>query len=129
MIWTPQDVLDAKARMGGKGCQQGYAQGEGASKQSKYHNVLTECDGIRFQSKKEAKYYRELCCRVHAGEVRYFLRQVPFHLFGVVYRVDFMEVLKDGRIRYVDVKGFRNRAYINKRKQVMVIYPVVIEEA
>ncbi len=97
-------------------------------KPSKMHNIFETCDGIKFQSKKEAKYYRELLCRVHAGEVKYFLRQVPFDLFGVKYRVDFMEVLKDGRIRYVDVKGFLNRGYINKRKQVMNLYPVIIEE-
>lgn len=98
-------------------------------KPSKYHAILTECDGIKFQSKKEAKYYRELLCRVHAGEVAYFLRQVPFDLFGVKYRVDFMEVLKDGSIRYVDVKGFRTSTYKSKRKQVETLYPVKIIEA
>ncbi len=98
-------------------------------KPSKMHNIFETCDGIKFQSKREAKYYRELLCRVHAGEVKYFLRQVPFDLFGVKYRVDFMEVLKDGSIRYVDVKGFRTSGYINKRKQVMNLYPVRIEEA
>jgi len=98
-------------------------------KPTKYHAIMEECQGIKFQSKKEARYFRELQARVSMGEVRYFLRQVPFDLLGVKYRVDFMEVLKDGRIRYVDVKGFRTQTYINKRKQVMNSYPVVIEEA
>ena len=98
-------------------------------KRSKYGSVVEECDNIKFQSKREAKYYRELKARVYTGEVKYFLRQVPFDLLGVKYRVDFMEVLTDGRIRYIDVKGFRTRGYINKRKQVMNLYPVVIEEA
>jgi hypothetical protein len=100
-----------------------------APRPSKYRSIMEECDNIEFQSKKEARYYRELKARVYAGEVKYFLRQVPFELFGVKYRVDFMEVLKDGQIRYVDVKGFRTATYKAKRKQVMNLYPVVIEEA
>lgn len=99
-------------------------------KPSKYHNVITECDGIKFQSKKEAKYYRELCARVHAGEVEYFLRQVPFHLKGGVrYVVDFMEILSDGRIRYVDVKGHKTAMYRVKKRLVEAEYPIKIIEA
>jgi len=99
-------------------------------KPSKYHSIMEECDGIKFQSKKEAKYYRELLCRVHAGEVKYFLRQVPFHLKGgVKYLVDFMEVMADGKIRYVDVKGYKTKIYEVKRKLVEAVYPVKILEA
>lgn len=99
------------------------------AKPSKYRAVLTECDGIKFQSKKEAAYYRELLCRVHAGEVKYFLRQVPFDLIGgTKYRVDFMEVLADGKIRWVDVKGFRTPIYKMKCRIVEASYPVKIEE-
>ena len=89
---------------------------------------MEDCQGIKFQSKNAPRYFRELQARVFAGEVLYFLRQVPFDLFGVKYRVDFMEVLKDGRIRYVDVKGFRTAGYKAKRKQVENVYPVKIEE-
>jgi len=61
--------------------------------------------------------------------VRYFLRQVPFHLKGgVTYRVDFMEILNDGTIRYVDTKGFRTQVYKIKRRLVEAEYPVQIEE-
>ncbi len=99
-------------------------------KPSKYGAVMETCQGIRFQSKKEARYFRELQARVSLGVVRYFLRQVPFDLSGgVKYRVDFMEVLKDGRIRYVDVKGFRTQMYVMKRRMVEATYPVKIEEA
>jgi hypothetical protein len=98
-------------------------------KRTKYGSVMENCQGIKFQSKKEARYFRELQARVFAGEVKYFLRQVPFDLFGVKYRVDFMEVMADGRIRYVDCKGFRTATYKAKRKQVETIYPVKIIEA
>jgi hypothetical protein len=96
---------------------------------SKYHSVMEECDSIKFQSKKEARYYRELKARVHLGDVRYFLRQVPFDLVGgVKYRIDFMEVLRDGSIRYVDVKGFKTQTYKMKRRMVEASYPVKITE-
>lgn len=101
-----------------------------AVKTPKFHAVLTECAGIKFQSKKEARYYQELKARVHLGEVKYFLRQVPFDLpGGVKYRVDFMEVWTNGSIHYVDVKGFRTPTYKMKRKMVESLYPVRIEEA
>ena len=98
------------------------------AKPSKYHAIIEECDGIKFQSKKEARYYRELKARVFAGEVRYFLRQVPFDIFGVKYRVDFMEVWTDGSIHFIDVKGFRTETYRIKRKMVETCYPIKIEE-
>jgi len=98
-------------------------------KPSKYHAIMEECQGIKFQSKKEARYFRELQARVSMGEVRYFLRQVPFDLLGgVKYRVDFMEVRADGSIHWIDIKGFRTQTYRMKRRMVEAAYPVKIEE-
>lgn len=111
---------------------------------SKYDNVPTEVDGIKFQSKLEAKYYVELELRRKAGDVLYFLRQVPFHLpGGVIYRVDFQIVkpipVKKGagiylaadahpvHIEYVDCKGFDKRESISKIKIVQAIYGVKVE--
>lgn len=99
-------------------------------KLSKYHAVMEECQGIKFQSKKEARYFRELKARMFAGEVLYFLRQVPFDLIGgVKYRVDFMEVWANGTIHYIDVKGFKTQTYKIKRRMVEDLYPVKIIEA
>jgi hypothetical protein len=120
MKWTPEQYAEYMARKGQPAPL--------PAKPSKYHAVMEECDNIKFQSKKEAKYYRELLCRVHAGEVKYFLRQVPFHLIGgVVYRCDFMEVWTNGEIHFVDPKGHITQVFINKRKQVEETYPVRIE--
>lgn len=100
------------------------------SKPSKYHNIITECDNIKFQSKKEAAYYRELCCRVHSGEVLYFLRQTVFHLAGgVKYLVDFAEFWADGTVHFVDVKGHKTAMYKVKKRLVEAEYPIKIEEA
>jgi len=121
MKWTEAELAQHLQRKG--------VPEEKPKKPSKYHAVLEECDGIRFQSKKEARYYRELKTRVFAGEVAYFLLQVPFRLAGgVKYRVDFMEVWTDGSIHWIDVKGFRTPTYKMKRRMVEVCYPVKIEE-
>jgi hypothetical protein len=66
--------------------------------------------------------------RVAAGEVLFFLRQVPFHLpGGVTYRLDFMEFWVDGSVHCVDAKGMKTRSFIDKKKQVEALYPVTIE--
>lgn len=98
-------------------------------KESKYHAVITEAMGLKFRSKKEARYYLELVCRQKAGEVLYFLTQVPLRLPGnTKYLVDFQEFHADGTVHYVDVKGRRLDAYIKNKKQVEAIYPIKIEE-
>ena len=47
---------------------------------SKYNAVITEVDGIRFASKKEANRWSELQLMVKAGEIRDLQRQVKFSL-------------------------------------------------
>lgn len=99
-----------------------------AEKRSKYGAQPTVVDGIRFDSKAEATYYQRLKLRVQSGEVRYFLRQVAFHLpGGIRYVVDFMEVHADGSVHFVDVKGIETPMFRTKKKQVEALYPVTIE--
>lgn len=94
----------------------------------KYHAKPTELDGIRFDSKKEAKYYQELKLRQKAGEIIFFLRQVPFHLpGGVTYRVDFQEFHADGTVHFLDIKGMQTDEFKMKKKMVESLYPVEIE--
>ena len=98
--------------------------------QHKFHAQPTELDGIKFASKKEAQYYADLKLRQAAGIVLFFLRQVPFHLPGIIrYVCDFAEFLADGQVRFVDVKGYKTDMYRLKRKQVKAVYGVTIEEA
>lgn len=95
----------------------------------KYNAVRDECDGYKFHSKAEARYYRMLKLRRDTGEVPVFLMQVPFVLpGGVRYVVDFLEFHADGTVHWIDVKGRDTRASINKRKQVEALYaPIRIE--
>lgn len=100
-----------------------------AIKNHKYNAKAVVIDNIRFSSKKEAKYYSELKLAQKSGELSYFLRQVPFDLpGGIKYRVDFAEFWKNGDIRYVDVKGYKTKEYIIKKKLVESLYPVKIIE-
>jgi Protein of unknown function (DUF1064) len=163
--YTEQDIADIKARQGtdlanfqrnsGRGLpdktvramekaagvkmdEHGAPVPKKLARRQKYGNLLTEADGIKFQSRLEAKYYVELDLRRKAGEVLYFLRQVPFHLpGGVIYRVDFQIVLPFGigglaadtakLIEYVDCKGIDTQDSKNKIKMVQAIYGVKIE--
>lgn len=94
----------------------------------KYHAQPTTVDEIRYDSKKEARYGSQLKLLQKAGEILFFLRQVPFDLpGGIKYRVDFMEFWKDGNIKFIDVKGFMTQVSKNKIKQVEALYPINIE--
>lgn len=95
---------------------------------SKLGNVRTKRDGFTFDSKKEARYYDELVLRYKAGEVAFFLCQVPFRLpGGVTYRVDFVIFETGGTVRFIDVKGFETETFKIKKKIVEATYPVEIE--
>jgi hypothetical protein len=95
----------------------------------KYGSKKTICDNITFSSKAEAKRYQQLKLLKASGEVKYFLRQTPFHLpGGVKYLCDFFVVWKNGDISVEDVKGFKTQIYIMKKKQVEELYNVTIKE-
>lgn len=90
----------------------------------KYGNHITQVDGIRFDSKREAKYYQQLLMRKAAGELLYFLRQVPIHLpGGTKLVVDFQEFHADGSVHYIDVKGRETPVFRLKKREVEHQYP------
>lgn len=69
-------------------------------KRHKYSAKAVVADGIRFSSKKEARYYSDLKLAQKSGELSHFLRQVSFDLpGGIKYRVDFVEFWKNGDVR------------------------------
>ena len=97
---------------------------------NKFSNQITVVDGIKFRSKKESTYYQKLLMVKQGGELAFFLRQVPLHLPGnIKYVVDFVEFWKDGRVRFVDVKGFATPTWERNRKMVEALYPIKIETA
>lgn len=106
-------------------------EGDGTGRrESKYNNCPTTVDGIRFDSKHEANYYRRLLIRKAAGEILFFLRQVPFHLpGGTRYVVDFLEFHADSSVHVVDTKGRETEVFRVKKREVEHHYPVRIELA
>lgn len=94
----------------------------------KFHAVATECDGLRFDSKAEARYYLYLKAQKSVGEVLFWHRQVPVELPGKSkYVVDFQVFMADGSVRYVDVKGVETETFKLKKRMVEALYPFEVE--
>ena len=93
----------------------------------KFKAKPTETDGIRFDSKIEARYYQKLKLLQESGKICFFLRQVPIHLPGNVrYVVDFVEFHADGHVIFTDVKGMETPMFKTKKAQVEELYPIKI---
>lgn len=93
----------------------------------KFHAKPTETNGIRFDSKAEARYYEKLLLAQKSGDLLFFLRQVPFHLPGKTkYVVDFVEFWNDGEVKFTDVKGMETQTFKLKLRQVEELYPIKI---
>jgi hypothetical protein len=108
-------------------------------KESKYHNKPCVVEGKKFDSRKEARRYGELCFLERAGEIRNLKRQVKFELIpkqdgerACHYKADFTYYEKDknGEWQYIveDCKGMRTDVYKIKRKLMLRIYSIRIRE-
>ena len=100
----------------------------------KYHNSKTVIDGIRFDSKKEAKRYLELKILVKAGVIKELKRQVPYILIdkscygrAIKYVADFV-YLENGQLVVEDVKGVRTPVYKLKKRLMAEVYGIEIKE-
>lgn len=102
-------------------------------KSSKYHAQPCEVDGVRFDSKKEAKRYEELKQLGMAGELWDLELQprFPLHVLSAelgVYRGDFAYQTAAGRV-VEDVKGYlKTPIYRWKAKHVLAEYGITIVE-
>jgi len=103
---------------------------------SKYRAKKTVVDGITFDSKAEAKRYRELKLLERAGEITHlelqpkFVLQPKFEKNGVKYRTityaaDFMycDFASGGQVVVEDVKGMRTQQFELRRKLFEAKYP------
>ena len=93
---------------------------------TKYRNVKTIVDGIKFDSKKEAARYPELCLLHKAGEIGDIERQVRWPLFVndvkiCTYISDFCYHDKHGNYIVEDVKGVKTPMYRLKKKLMKAI--------
>lgn len=119
---------------------------------SKYRNTKTVIDGITFDSKKEARRWKELRLLEDAGEIKDLKRQVRYELIPtqkepdtigsrggtikgkvierkVEYIADFVYVdTKTGETVVEDTKGIRTPDYKIKRKLMLWVHGIRIQE-
>lgn len=107
---------------------------------SKYRSKKTVVDGQKFDSKKEANRYQELLLLEKAGVIKNLSRQVKFVLIPsqrdengkliereCSYKADF--TYEEGIKTVVeDVKGYRTKEYIIKRKLMLYQFGIRIRE-
>lgn len=104
------------------------------SRISKYGNVRTVVDEIKFASKREADRYKELQLLLKAGEIGFLKLQVPYELneggsYSYKYIADFVYVdARTGATIVEDCKGARTAVYKKKRKLMKKIYGIKILE-
>lgn len=109
-------------------------------KQSKYKNKKTIYDGITFDSKKEGNYYLKLKTMQDLGMIKDLKLQVKYELQPsfklnnktyrkIEYKADFSYVsTEDERLHVVDVKGFKTKEYLLKKKMMAYKYGIEVEE-
>lgn len=120
-------------------------------KGSKYNATKTIVDGIAFDSRKEARRFKELSHLAAIGEITDLQLQVPYELIpaykepdtvgirggkirgktierAVIYKADFQYKDKDGRLIVEDVKGMKTPEYVLKRKLMLWRWNIQIHE-
>ena len=86
-------------------------------RKSKYRANKVSVDGHTFDSQKEADFYCELKLRLKSEEINGFCLQPIFILApGLKYKADFIIFNKDNSTEVIDVKGFKTKEYIAKKK-------------
>lgn len=108
---------------------------------NKYHAKKIFADGQSFDSRKEYRRWCELKLVERAGEIGNLQRQVRFHLLPAQYDertgkclerpVDYVADFvyeTDGFLVVEDVKGLKTRDYVLKRKMMLYMHGIRIQE-
>lgn len=107
---------------------------------NKYHNKKVIFNDLKFDSQAELKRYKELLLLEKAGEIRDIKTQINFNLIpvqlkndgkierGINYKADFVYFDKDDKKIVEDVKGFKTKDYIIKRKLMLWRHEITIKE-
>lgn len=98
----------------------------------KFKNEPVTVGGLRFDSRKEAKRWGELCLLRDAGAIDGLRRQVriPVRVNGVIvcrYVADAVYV-ENGRRVIEDAKGLRTPVYKLKKRLLLAVYGIHIRE-
>lgn len=111
---------------------------------SKYHSKTIEYEGMNFDSVAEYRRYRELLLLQRAGEIRNLDSQVKYVLVptqknalgkvierecSYICDFDYEERQRGLWVHIVeDVKGFKTKDYIIKRKLMLFVHGIVVRE-
>jgi len=103
----------------------------GVSRPSKFGAVKYVYNGVRYDSKKEGNFARQLDLLRSATNpterVVKVERQVSFLLnpqpYPINYRLDFKVTYADGHTEYFEVKGFETESWKMKHKMMKEKYP------
>lgn len=96
---------------------------------SKYNANKTSVDGHMFDSQKEADYYCQLKIRLQGKDIKGFCLQPIFILApNLKYKPDFIVFNNDNSVEVIDVKGFKTKEYITKKKVFEDKYNLKIKE-
>ena len=102
---------------------------DGKKRKSKYRANKVSIDGHTFDSQKEADFYCELKLRLKSEEINGFCLQPIFILApGLKYKADFIIFNKDNSTEVIDVKGYKTKEYIAKKKVFEDKYNLKITE-
>ena len=101
---------------------------------SKYSNRQTAAsDGKVFSSKRECQRYEELLLLQKMGEIRNLQTQVKYELVpkqpgerAGTYTADF--VYRNGGVHVEDAKGCKTQQYILRRKLMLWVHNIKVEE-
>lgn len=106
-------------------------------KPHKYNAVKTEIDGIKFDSKAEARRYQSLksallCKQIEDLRLKPTYQLIVNNQLICKYIPDFeyVEITASGGKRKIteDVKGMRTREYILKKKLMLAIHNIEVKE-
>lgn len=139
--WTPEDVIRHNNRIKGLSNKVIPSQEEKPKKVSKYRNEKVEINGVKYDSKKEAKRSAELETQQKLGIISGLERQVKFVLqpsfkFAghtireIAYVADFVYMENGGKV-VEDVKSpitRKNPIYKLKKKMMMYVHGIEVRE-
>lgn len=107
---------------------------------SKYYSQRTFSSGKMYDSRREAERARILRLMQKAGEITDLKEQVKFELIpaqyingkcaerAVTYIADFTYTDKNGNLIVEDAKGVRTEKYIIKRKLMLYVHGIRVQE-
>ena len=108
---------------------------------NKFNNKKTEVDGIKFDSKREAKRYSELKLLEQGHVIQDLRLQVPFELIpkviihgkphrAIVYKADFVYFDNEKKQQVIeDSKGFKTDVYSLKKRLMKQVHNIEILES